>query len=95
MKLSAKIITLILAVIIVLSVSVFTVYAAFDTPFLPVPDQTAGDLNGDKQVTQADAIHLLMHTYFPSEYRVDQNCDFNGDGVLTDADAVYLLLHLS
>ena len=95
MKLSTKIITLLLAIVIVLSISVITVFAGIDTPAGPVPDQTKGDLNGDKSVTSADAVHLLLHTYFPSEYTVDQNCDFNGDGVLTDADAVYLIKHVN
>ena len=51
----------------------------------------AGDLNRDGAVTDADAVYLLYHTFYPEEYPVDQNGDFNGDGQLTDADAVYLL----
>lgn len=60
------------------------------------PDGTvkiAGDVNGDDELTDADAVYLLMHTYFSTDYPAYQNCDYNGDGALTDADAVYLLMH--
>ena len=47
---------------------------------------------GDESVTDAAAEYLLMHTFFPDEYPVNQNCDFNNDGAVTDADAEYLLM---
>ena len=94
MKLSTKIVALLLALTIVLSMSVITVYA-FDIPFVPLPDETVeGDLNGDGVADKEDAVRLLMYLYFPDEtsYYVDKTvCDFNGDGVVTDADALYLL----
>lgn len=53
----------------------------------------SGDLNEDFSVTDADAVYLLMYTFFPEEYTVNQSLDFNGDGSITDADAVYLLMY--
>ena len=52
-----------------------------------------GDVNGDGDVTDRDAIHLLYHTFYPEEYPLEQDGDLNGDGDVTDADAVYLLYH--
>ena len=52
-----------------------------------------GDTNNDYQVTDADAVYLLMNTFFEEEYPVNQPCDFNQDGIVTDADAVYLLMY--
>ena len=53
-----------------------------------------GDVNGDGEVTDADAVYLLYNTFFgDDEYPVNQPCDFNGDGEVTDADAVYLLYY--
>ena len=53
----------------------------------------SGDLDGDDEITDADAVYLLMHTFFPEDYPVTQACDFDGDGQVTDADAVYLLMY--
>ncbi|MBR3144733.1 MAG: hypothetical protein IKF53_02435 [Clostridia bacterium] len=52
-----------------------------------------GDVNGDNQLTDQDAIYTLFHYYFPDLYPVYQSCDFNGDGILSDQDAIYLLFH--
>ena len=60
-----------------------------DTP----PDILRGDMNGDRFVTDADAIYLLYHTFFPSDYPLNQNGDFNKDSIVTDADAIYLLYY--
>ncbi len=52
-----------------------------------------GDLNGDDEVTDSDAIYLMYHTFFPEEYPANQDCDFDGDGEVTDNDAIYLMYH--
>ena len=54
-----------------------------------------GDLNGDGFVSDADAIYLLMYTFFPDMYPVSEeaNTDFDGDGFVSDADAIYLLMY--
>ena len=58
------------------------------------PTVLKGDVNGDDEVTDADAVYLLYYTFFGDEsYPVNQPCDFNGDGEVTDADAVYLLYY--
>lgn len=56
------------------------------------PVYIAGDLDGNEIVSDADAVYLLMHIFFPSDYPIEQPCDFNGDGVVSDADAIYLLM---
>ncbi|MBQ0110552.1 MAG: leucine-rich repeat protein, partial [Oscillospiraceae bacterium] len=58
-----------------------------------INDSTPGDLDGVEGITDSDAVYLLMHTFFPEQYPVDQTCDFDGDGGVTDADAVYLLMY--
>ena len=54
---------------------------------------TPGDIDGVEGITDRDAVHLLYHTFLPSIYPVNQDCDFNGDGEVNDKDAVYLLYH--
>ena len=53
----------------------------------------AGDIDGVEGVTDADAEYLLMYTFFPEDYPVNQDCDFNGDGRVNDADAEHLLMY--
>ncbi len=56
-------------------------------------DVEKGNIDGDERITDKDAIHLLMYSYFPEDYPVNQSCDFNDDGVISDKDAIYLLMH--
>ena len=51
----------------------------------------AGDVNGDNEVTDADAVYLLYATFYPEKYPLHQTADYNGDGEVSDADAIYLL----
>ena len=51
-----------------------------------------GDIDGTEGITDADAEWLLMFTFFPEDYPVNQSCDFNGDGKVNDADAEHLLM---
>lgn len=52
-----------------------------------------GDVNGDDEVNDRDAVYLLYYTFRPDKYPVNQNCDFNNDGEVNDRDAVYLLYY--
>ena len=61
--------------------------------FKPALTYILGDVNGDETINDADAVYLLMHTFFPDEYPVNQVGDFDGDGAVTDADAVYILMY--
>jgi len=57
------------------------------------PLNIPGDLNDDVNLDDADALHLLRHTLFPTRYPVTKDADVNKDGEVTDADALYLLRH--
>ena len=57
------------------------------------PEYVVGDLNGDDEVTDSDAIYLMYYTFFPEDYSINQDCDFDGDGEVTDNDAIYLMYY--
>ena len=56
------------------------------------PQYIIGDIDGIEGVSDSDAEYLLMHTFFPEDYPLNQECDFNGDGYVNDADAEHLLM---
>lgn len=59
-----------------------------DTPYV------RGDVNGDGEVNDQDAIYLLFNTIFgDAVYPLNQDGDFNKDGSVNDKDAIYLLFH--
>ena len=60
---------------------------------VPALTYILGDVDGNEEITDADAEYLLMHTFFAEEYPVNQTCDFNDDGQVNDADAEYLLMY--
>ena len=52
-----------------------------------------GDIDGDDEITDSDAIYLMYYTFFPDDYPINQDCDFDGDGEVTDSDAIYLMYY--
>jgi len=52
-----------------------------------------GELDEKTGLADTDALYLLLHTYFPEEYPVSQDCDFDGNGSVDDQDAVHLLFY--
>ena len=74
-----------------------TVCSATKTEDIPKLTFVVGDLDGSNEITSADAVYLLMNTFFPEDYPITdaqkQESDFDGDGEVNSGDAVYLLMY--
>ena len=53
----------------------------------------AGDIDENDLIDANDAIYLLMYTFFPTDYAVNQTADFDKSGKIDANDAIYLLMH--
>ena len=64
-------------------------------PATGIATDVIGDLDWDNVVSDDDATWLLLYTFFPDEYPIDDPaaCDFDGDGFVSDDDAIWLLLY--
>jgi hypothetical protein len=52
-----------------------------------------GDTDGNEAINKDDAIYLLMATFFPEDYPLEQECDFDHSGEVNKDDAIYLLMY--
>jgi len=52
-----------------------------------------GDVDGNESIDKNDAIYLLMHSFFPEDYPINQEADYNGDGEVNKDDAIHLLMY--
>ena len=52
-----------------------------------------GDVNGDGIVNSDDSVYLLMYTFFPEEYPINQDADMDGNGIVNSDDSIRLLMY--
>lgn len=52
-----------------------------------------GDVNGDGEINDDDALYLLRHTLFAKDYPLASDGDVDNDGKVNDRDVIYLLRH--
>ena len=81
-KSNAKKIVLLLCVMFLIALFTIGSFAAM-----------AGDFDGNGKVDANDAIYLLMNTFFPEDYPIDQGADFDGNGKVDANDAIQVLMH--
>lgn len=62
----------------------------YDATALPL----RGDLTGDGQVDEDDAIYLLQHVLMPGDFPVEQTADLDRNGRVDEEDAIYLLQYI-
>ena len=62
--------------------------------YVIVEDNMNYDIDGSGTVDETDAMYLIWHTLFPTQYPLGEiKADFTRDGEVTDADALELLWH--
>jgi hypothetical protein len=75
--------------------SVTVKVSATEKPTLPETSINVADVNGDGQVTYADAVALLKFIHFANTYSIVTGTgDANGDGKITTEDAIYIKNHV-
>ena len=52
-----------------------------------------GDIDGNEKIDKDDAIYILMSTFFPEDYPLNQDCDFDGNNKVDKDDAIYVLMY--
>ena len=69
-------------------------FSAAEVPFTAeITKGIPGDMDGNGEVNDSDALYLLRHTLFEDRYPITQNGDVDGNGQVNDSDALYLLRH--
>ncbi len=92
MKIRFKIISIIFAIAVILSL--FCINALADTgsgasEYISIE----GDINNDSVVDEGDVTYLLRHTLMPNKYPVSQHTDVNGSDDTDIDDVIYLWNH--
>ena len=70
-------------------------YPMGEENYTPAPEAVPGDIDGDRTVTRADVIRLLLYVTLPSRYPINVKADFTGDDSVTRADVIRLLLYVT
>ncbi len=68
----------------------YTAVYKLETPEVPT-DYIPGDVDGNGNVNEDDAIYLLRSVFFPEDYPVSIPADYDGNGTVNEDDAIYLL----
>lgn len=74
--------------------SATTVTAVYTAVSTPDPDAVIGDMNGDGEYNDDDAIHLLFYYLIDeTKYALSADGDVDSSGSIDDDDAIYLLFN--
>ena len=65
-----------------------------DTMGTETYETASGDLDGNDQINEDDAIYLLQYVLMPGMFPVSQNVDYDGNGMINEDDAIYLLQYV-
>ena len=69
-------------------------YSEVKEIIMPKLQYEIGDIDSNKEINTDDVIYLLMNSYFPEEYPINQGCDYTLDNEVNTDDVVYLLMHI-